>query len=428
LAEHPSRDELTAFLRGDLSAEGHRALVRHLLSGCERCSSEIDLMLGGQGGSAYDAAIERARRSAKTYGRKRRREKASDSSAVPRTLPRRGKVEVEKIETLLATSWSLRYENPSEMLRHAAMAVMCAKKLDVHTHGRERVLDLRGWALAELGNAYRVMDQLDAAEEKLEEAGHLLRLGTQDEGLRIRLLELDAALAAARRQFRIAAVYLVIVFEYAEAQGDRHLAGRAMVQRGLYVGYDGDPEQALRLLDEGLSRVDEAQEPELVQAAIHNQLHFIIECGRFDEARRFRFLNAKILRRDNGPKNRARLQGLEGRIEAGLGRPDRAETIFREVKQEFERLERPYVAAIVGLDLAAVLLEQDRPDDAAEVVLEAHRVFKALRIKREALAAVLILFHTIEKGKATVKMVEKVAAYLRHLELNPNARFDPWPL
>jgi tetratricopeptide (TPR) repeat protein len=369
-------------------------------------------MLGGQGGSAYDAAIERARRSAKTYERQRRREKAR----------------VEEIETLLVTSWSLRYENPSEMLRHAAMAVMCAKKLDVHTHGRERVLDLLGRALAEQANAYRVLDQLDLAEEKLEKAGHVLGLGSRDESLRIRLLELDAALAAARRKFRIAAAYLVVVFEYAEAQGDRHLAGRAMVQRGLYVGYEGDPEQALRLLDEGLSRMDEAQEPELVQTAIHNQLLFIAECGRFDEARRFWFRNLKILSRDNGLVNRYRLNWINGRIEAGLGRSDRAEAIFREVKQDFERLERPYAASIVGLDLAAALLEQDRPDDAAEVVMEAHRVFHALRIKREALVAVLILFHAIKRGEATVKMVEKVAAYLRLLERDPSAQFDPEPL
>ncbi|MFL6235035.1 MAG: hypothetical protein ACJ76N_18010 [Thermoanaerobaculia bacterium] len=398
---------------------------------------EIDLMLGGQGGSAYDAAIERARRSAKTYERKRRREKArveeiaaslpSDSSAVPRTLPRRGKAEVEKIEALLAKSWSLRYQNPSDMLGYATMAVMCAKKLDTRIHGRQRVLDLLGRALAEQGNAYRVLDQLDLAEKTLEEAGHVLGLGSRDESLRIRLLELDAALAAARRQFRTAAAYLVVVFEYGEARGDRHLAGRAMIQRGLYVGYDGDPEQALRLLDEGLSRVDEAQEPELVQTAIHNQLLFIAECGRFDEARRFWFRNLKILNRDNGLVNRYRLNWINGRIEAGLGRPDRAEAIFREVKQDFERLERPYAAAIVGLDLAAALLAQNRPDEAAEVVLKAHRVFQALRIKREAVAAVLVLFHAIKRGEATVKMVEKVAAYLRLLERDPNARFDPQP-
>jgi tetratricopeptide (TPR) repeat protein len=437
LAEHPSRDELTAFLRGDLSAEGRRALVRHLLSGCDRCSSEIDLMLGGRGGSAYDAAIERARRFAKGFERKHRREKArveeiaaslpSDSSAVPRKLSRGGKAEIAKIEALLAKSWSLRYEAPSEMLRYAMMASMCAQKLNVHTHGRERVLDLQGRALAELGNAYRVLDQLDLAEKNLEEAGHVLGLGSRDEGLRIRLMELDAALAAARRQFRTAYIYLVAVFEYHEAHGDRHLAGRAMIQRGLYVGYAGNPEQALRLLDEGLSLVDGEQEPELVYAAVHNQLHFIIDRGRFLEARSFRFRNNDVLSRDNGQVNRVRLQELGGRIEAGLGRPDRAEAIFREVKQEFEVLERPYLASIVGLDLAAALLAQDHPDEASEVVMQAHRVFKALRINREAVAAVLVLFHAIRMRKATVRMVEEVAAFLRRLEHDPNARFDPEP-
>jgi len=438
LGEHPSRDELSAFLRGDLSAEERRALVRHLLSRCERCSSEIDLLLGGQDGSAYDDAIERAWRSAKGLEREHRREKAriqeiaarlpAKSSAVPRGLPRKGKADVEKLEALLAKSWSLRYEDPGEMVRYAMMALQCAKDLDVRVLGRERVLDLLGRAQAELGNAYRVLDQLDAAEAKLEEAGRTLELGTGDESLKVRLMELDAALAATRSQFRIAAAYLVAVSEYHEARGDRHLAGRAMIQRGLYLGYDGNLEQALRELEEGLSRVDPAQEPELVQTAIHNRLLFITDCGRFDEARRFRFLNTEVLSRDNGRINRYRLNWLFGRIEAGLGRPDRAEVIFREVKQEFEGLERPYVASVVGLDLAATLLAQDRPDEAAEVVMAAHKVFKALRIKREALAAVLVLFHVIRMGRATARMAEEVAAFLRRLERNPNAQFDPWPL
>jgi tetratricopeptide (TPR) repeat protein len=440
LGDHPSHDELSAFLRGDLSAEERRALVRHLLSGCERCSPEIDALLRGQDqdDSAYDAAIERARRSAKSFERKHRREKArieeiaaslpEDSSAVPRTLSRKGKEDIETLQGLLARSWSLRYENPSEMVRYAMLAVNRAKTLDPRVHGRERVLDLLGRALAELGNAYRVLDQLDAAEEKLEEAGHILGLGTGEESLKMHLLEREAALVAARCQFRTAAAYLIVVFEYHEALGNRHLAGRAMIQRGLYVGYDGNPEQALRLLEEGLSRVDEAQEPELVQTAIHNQLFFITDCGRFVEARNFRFLNAEVLSRDNGRVNRNRLHWLNGRIEAGLGKPDRAEVIFREAKQEFEALERPYVASVVGLDIAAVLLTLDRPDEAAEVVLEAHQVFKALRIKREALVAVLVLFYVIQRGQATAQMAEEVAAFLRRLERDPNARFELWPL
>src|SRR5947199_82518 len=157
LGEHPSRDELSAFLRGDLSAEERRALVRHLLSRCERCSSEIDLLLGGQDGSAYDDAIERAWRSVKGLEREHRREKAriqeiaarlpEKSSAVPRGLPRKGKADVEKLEALLAKSWSLRYEDPGEMVRYAMMAVQCAKDLDARVLGRERVLDLLGGAL-----------------------------------------------------------------------------------------------------------------------------------------------------------------------------------------------------------------------------------------------------------------------------------------
>ncbi|MFL6262593.1 MAG: hypothetical protein ACJ76Y_23080 [Thermoanaerobaculia bacterium] len=440
MAEHYSRDELSAFSRGDISAEDRHALMRHLLGGCERCSSELAALLRVEDDgydAGYDVAIERVRRSAGKLVRKHHAEKArieesathlsKDSSTISRPRSRKKKVDVKTVENLLAQSWALRYENPSEMVRYAVLAVKCSEKLDARAYGREQVLDLRGRALAELGNAYRVLDQLDAAEQKLEQATRFLDLGSGDRDLYMRLLEFEASLLAARRRFGRAAIYLLEVYEYRRARGDQHLAGRAMIQRGLYMGYAGNPEQALRLLEEGLSLVDREQEPELVYAAVHNQLHFIIDCGRFIEARTFRLRHSNILSRDNGRLNRARLQELGGRVEAGMGKPDRAEAIFREVKREFEELERPYPASIVGLDLSATLLAQDRPDEAGEVVMQAHRVFKALRINREAVAAVLILFHAIKRGEATVKMVEKVAAYLRLLERDPSARFDPQP-
>jgi tetratricopeptide (TPR) repeat protein len=416
LVEHPSRDELSAFFRGDLPAERSRALVRHLLSRCESCTVDLADLFRGEEETEYDAAIDRALHSM------RDRKKGRAASRRKKTE------EIEKIEDLLAKSWALRYEDPSEMVWYATLALKRAEKLDARKYGRERVLDLRGRATAELGNAYRVLEQLDAAEEKLDQAARILAVGTGEKELQMRLLELQASLAADRRLFGRACIYLSIVREHHRASGNQHLAGRAMIQQGLYVGYAGKPEQALQLLHEGLTLIDKEQEAELVYAAIHNQLHFIIDCGQFDEARKFRFLNSEVLSRDNGRVNRARLRELGGRIEAGLGKPERAEVIFREAKQEFEEIERPYLASIVALDLAAVLLAQSRPDEASAVVMQAHRVFKALRINREALTAVLILLHAIEMRQATAKMAEEVAAFFRRLERDPNARFDPEPL
>ena len=42
---HPSLARLGSFVRGDLSREDNRAMVRHLLSGCRDCSSVLRPLL-----------------------------------------------------------------------------------------------------------------------------------------------------------------------------------------------------------------------------------------------------------------------------------------------------------------------------------------------------------------------------------------------
>ena len=126
--------------------------------------------------------------------------------------------------------------------------------------------------------------------------------------------------------------------------------------------------------------------------------------------------------------NRTRLRWIEGRIEAGLGRPNQAEAAFRKTKQELEEFERPYLASIVALDLAAALLARQRSQEAHEVVLAAAQVFSALRIEREVLAAVIVLRTTLEMGKATAALAEDVAAFVRRSMHDPTAKFDVRPL
>jgi tetratricopeptide (TPR) repeat protein len=352
----------------------------------------------------------------------------SDVLNVGRRMPNKA-AESEVFEGLLAKSWSLRYENPGLMVQYATFAVHLSKGFEARRYGRYKVFDLQGRAFGELGNAYRVLDQHNLAADALTQARYLLEeLGSGDESLLIRLCELEAALAADRRWFSYAAALLLKVAAFHQRTGDPHLAGRALIQRALYVGYAGNPEEALRLIPEALVLVDKKREPSLVYAAAHNQLLFLIDCGRFREAQIFRLRYSPILARKEGRMNWARLLGLYGRIEAGLGRPDRAEAMFREVKQEFEELNRPYVASIAALDLAAALLTQQRLQEAHEVVIRASQVFSALRIEREALAAVIVLRTTLEMGKATATLAGDVAAFVRRVVHDPTAKFDVRPM
>jgi len=389
LSDHSSRDELSAFPR-DLPAAG----TRRLTASAEKIAALLP----------------------------------SDTLNVSRRMP--GKAgEGEVFEGLLAKSWALRYENPGVMVQYATLAVHLSKNFEARRYGREGVFDLQGRALAELGNAYRVLDQHDLAADALTRARYLLEeLGSRDENLLIRLCELEATLAADQRRFGYATSLLLKVADFHQRTGDLHLAGRALIKRILYVGYAGNPEEALRLIPEALALVDGKRDPGLVYAAVHNQFLFIVDCGRFSEGRTFRLRHSRILNRDEGCMTRTRLRWIEGRLEAGLGRPDRAEAAFRAAKQEFEEFKRPFVASIVALDLAAALLARQRPQEAHEIVLAAAQVFRALRIERETLAAVVFLSTTLEMGAATAALAEDVAAFVRRAVHDPTARFEVRPL
>src|SRR5215218_2442684 len=101
------------------------------------------------------------------------------------------------------------------------------------------------------------------------------------------------------------------------------------------------------------------------------------------------FLVRALQQHAGGRINDLRFRWAEGRIDAALNRPDRAENIFCEVQEGFLKFDRAYDSALVSLDLSAVLLAQSKAGEAKDVVAAAYKIFMALNIEREALMAVL---------------------------------------
>jgi hypothetical protein len=382
--------------------------------------------------AVYDAAVQSAFRVAREHAEHLREQKklaqeaavllAAEGLEAFDRLPSR-KAGPGLLRALLDRSWDLRHDDPEQMIRFALLATRLAQSLDTARYGAARVADFQCRAWAELGNAYRVADRLDAAHAALSYAGELFEHGTGDEALGVRLLDLQASLAADRRQFDIACRALTLVYRYhRRPSGDRHLAGRALVSKGLYSGYAGNPERAIRLLRKGLSLIDAVRDPTLAVMAVHNQATFLVDCRRFAEAEALLAANRQSLQAGRlGRTNAARISWEEGRIAAGLGKAE-AEQIFRRLKEEFRALGRSYDEALVALHLAAVLLARGRADEAETLVLEASRVFSALRIEREALGAVLMLKESFALRQATAALVEDVATLLLHRAGEPRAR------
>jgi tetratricopeptide (TPR) repeat protein len=446
LSDHPSRDELAALSRGGLSPERERAVVRHLLTPCQDCLAEapspLRVLLGLEPlrrelttdeDAAYDAVIGRALKTALSHRRHLQGQRAQAREAVA-ALEQGGFEAVQnlphtmgnlaRMEAFLERAWQLRHENPRLMVQFAWLAAQISLKLDPRRYGPARVSDFQAQAYAELGNAYRVVDQLQEAGDCLSRARGFFERGTQDRAREMRLLELEASLAADCRQFGRASVYLLKVLEFYNQQRDFHLSGRVLVKMGLYAGYAGDAEKAIRLLEKGLALVDGKRDPSLEYSARHNQVTFLIDCGHFREAEKKLFLLRPLCQHAGGRLNLLRFRWEEGRVAAGLQRFSRAEAVFRTLKPEFEEVDRPYDGALISLHLAAVLLAQGKSGEAMQVVLEAAETFKGLQIQREALQAVILLRNAFKVREATLAMVEEVAGFLRRIEIDPALRFE----
>ena len=439
MSDHPTSEELSALARGDLPPKRALEVTLHLVDGCPTCHPVILPApdrpgAAGAGETSYDDVVKRVFRKAlrrrEAYGRERERVRqivAELAAGGPEALAdvQRGERGAPLVEALLERSWSLRWKDPAATVEHARLATTVAAELDLGPEGATRAADLRCRAWAELGNALRITEDLDSAEEAFDAALGHWTAGTLDETLFARYLDLRASLYRTRRQFGPAQAALAVACSIYLRYGQRHLAGRTLLSQAIFASVAGEPEVALQLVAKCLSLLDERLDPELVSTAIYNQIWFLADCGRYDEARKLLFLNRGRLLRTEGRIPALKLRYAEGRIDAGRGQLARAEAAFRETRDGFEALGLGYQAASITLDLAAAVLRQGRAAEASGLVLEAAEAFTALRIHREMLMAVLYLKETFVCGAAEVPLLEEVSAFLRRAEHDASARFEP---
>jgi len=440
MSDHPTPEELTALAQGDLPPRRALEVTLHLVDGCPSCHPVVLPALdrhaaGGTGETgSYDGVVQRvfqtARRQREFHGQERHhvREIVAELAAGgPETLAeiQRRESGAPLVEALLERGWSLRWKDPSATVEHTRLAIEAAADLDLGPEGATRVADLRCRAWAEYGNALRITDDLDGAQEAFDTALGYWTASTLDETLFARYLDLRASLHRARRELSQAHAALAVASSIYLRYGQRHLAGRILLSQAIFASAAGEDEVALYLVAQCLSLLDEHLDPELVATAQYNKIWFLADCGRYDEARKLLFLNRGRLLRAEGRVPALKLRWVEGRIDAGRGQLARAEAAFRETREGFEALGLGYQAALATLDLATAVLRQGQAAEARGLVLEAAEAFTALRIHREMLMAVLYLKETFTCGAAEVPLLEEVAAFLRRAEHDASARFEP---
>ncbi|MES1242654.1 MAG: hypothetical protein ABUT39_13650 [Acidobacteriota bacterium] len=449
MSRHPSTRELEGFLQGKLSSGALRKVVRHLSRPCDRCRAivygPVAVMAGhedppdgnSEAGDAYDQAIDRAYttvlRWAKTRPMPRRRSERLIEDIVS-GRKNWNHLTSEDLFALDPLTWvevwiercsALRFRDPAGMIEAAESACATAYGLDTGVYGKTKRFDTCALAWAELANAHRVADQLDASERALESASNFLAAGSGDILLLARMGEISASIACDRRYF--AQAHLAAAWAhscYLEA-GDPHRAGRVLIQRSHFSACEGKPNDALGLLLESVQFLDLQQSPELGRTVLQNAILYSVQAGHFWEARQILWL-ARINRLlpEEG-LNRVRLRATEGTIWGGLDDLDRAERAFRDAKNEYESFGRFYDAALAGLELAKIWLRQGREAEVMTLAQELAETFLELDIRREAVEALNVLQEACDRRILTIELVDRIADFLRELEELPASMAAP---
>lgn len=300
-------------------------------------------------------------------------------------------------EQLLQRSSSQRYSDPAGMIRDAEAARKLAFLLPPRRYGRRITADLRARMLAELGNAYRVADDLDTAGDTLAEAAAWARRGSGDPRLLARIGDLAASLHADNRRFGEAIAMLARVQSFYEQLGDYHSAGRALISQGMFTQEDGRPLEAIAVYACGLKCLQPERDPKLELTAVHGLAYCLNEAGCPAQARELLKEKRPLYERLAETLNMVRLSWLEGKIAFALGEDAEAEAFLRTARQGYQKARKDYDAALVSLDLALVLAKHERQLELISLVDEILPTFRRLQIRREGIAALVILRKACER-------------------------------
>lgn len=439
--DHVTDREVGDFLEGRLDAASRKRVMRHLLGTCGRCRLKFAAFFSEPASqeSDYDAAVDRAVRSVledqRVFWITEEEHRERLAAALPArcedllrpspALEKAGPHGWAWVEALLARSQEERFREPARMLDWALLALVAAQSLDLRAYGEALVADLQARSWVELANAFRVSEDFGSAEDALAQGREICERGTGDLLVLARVYDVEASLRTDQRRLGEALKLLDLLYRLYVRLGDTHLAGRALISKGINTAYAGQLHEAVVMLQNGLAQLSPERDPQLVGIAEYSLLYTLVDVGEFHEAGKLLLASGLREAFATEPLNLAKLRWLEGRIFAGLGRLARAEAVYQEARESFVRVACDYESALAGLDLASVWLRQGKTSQVRELAEDLVLTFEAVGVQSEALKAMRYLREACRRESATPALVETVGGFLRRLEWQPQLRFVP---
>jgi transcriptional regulator with XRE-family HTH domain len=314
------------------------------------------------------------------------------------------------LEKICAESELVAAKDPRRALELANLAVHLGEFVPGEDPWRLR---LQGYAMAYVGNAKRVGNDLKGAEIAFARSDELWKTGASaDPGLLdgSRLLDLKASLRRDQRRLQEALQLLDDAFVSRRSDAS---AGRILVKKALTLEKLGEYGRALETLREAAPWVEADREPRLLFGLKFNRLLALCRLKRFGEAEMLRGVVRSLGLALGNKMDLIRLRWLEATLDAGLGRTEEALIAFARVRQEFVDEAMPYDAALATLEHAVILAELHRSRDVKALAEEAVPVFQTLKVGREVLATLTLFREAAEEERLTVEVARTLLEDLR---------------
>jgi tetratricopeptide (TPR) repeat protein len=319
------------------------------------------------------------------------------------------------MELVMARSWALRYDDLPKMIALAETARVLADNLSIRRYGRRVVSDSRARAWADLGNAYRVAQRLEEANEALRNATACALRGTGSPALMAHILYRWTPLMRDTRDLPAAAAVFEVLIPFYHRRGQQESLGKALLGLSLVHEHSNEPERATAVILEALRHI--SPDGPLLLPGINALAVNLAGTGDYESARYLLDRTRRLYRRA-GKLNQYRLAWLEGKIAAGLGEFGAAEAKLNVARQAFKHKNLNYDSALVSLDLGLLYARLERRDELVWLVDDMVRTFRRLKIARELIASLLLLRKSCEKRfsvEVLCAQVETIAVTLAEL-------------
>ena len=304
---------------------------------------------------------------------------------------------------------ALRHDDPSAVLRRARILVgrICESRLPL-------LLGIHASASQAMGRDDEAQILLGRALELAEELRDQDQIGD--------LLLRAGYVTASRGEVETAHILAERASLMFAKTGNLIGLGRSLIEQGIWLGALDRPREAMRALSAALGYFpdDDGAEVEPDPLAQRNRFSCLTSLalicrgeGDLEAARRY-LRQASRHTHGVGERQVGKMLVLRASIERQAGRPAEAESLFREA---FELLQPadPLDAALCGVELAQVQLQQDKAPKAAETVKAMVPLLEPLEKNRAASAALTKLLRgalagSPESGEGlTMPLLRRVA-------------------